>query len=202
MTNFKLVQAFDPHPLRLLVSDKYQYAQASGFFPPPEIGTVYVTIIIQPALHNHGGQIFFCQVPTCLGIGLVRRYMGQTELRTRLLSTTSTRQMKLSARCSSGGAVTSHRACPGHVTGLVLMPSLGETSAACPMQRREKSPFLSVCIIIYSTRYIIAGVMQNVEEDTSSPYDILCILCYWKFDCINLFSSVRVSWIFWIWLCK
>ena len=60
MTNFKLVQAFDPHPLRLPVSDKYQYAQASGFFPPPEIGTVYVTIIIQPALHNHGGQnIFF-----------------------------------------------------------------------------------------------------------------------------------------------
>ena len=172
-------------------STEYQHAGHVVFFLflfkfPREIGV--------PCGNSNDSQRWlcpnFCPVPTCLGIGLVRCLMGQTELRMRLRPMTPTRQMKLSARCSSGGAVTSHRACPGHVAGLVLMPSLGETSAACPMQRRERSPFLSVCIIIYSTRYIIAGVMQNVEEDTSSPYDILCILCYWKFDCINLFSSV------------
>ena len=70
--------------------------------------------------------------------------MGQTELRTRLLSTTSTRRMKLSARCSSGGAVTDHHTCPPprmsrtcHRRWLAKSVLLGETSAAAACRLSE-----------------------------------------------------------------
>ena len=142
--------------------------------------------------------------------------MGQTELRTRLLSTTSTRQMKLSARCSSGGAVTDHHTCPPprmsrtcHRRWLAKSVLLGETSAAAAACRLSEPCIWPVDVVerrrrpprIIHTETANGTYTMQCSESLEIFYFFHFIIfartpCEWKvcISCIKILYTIPHKW--------